>query len=118
MPEVRTIDRATVQARLEAGAVLLEALGPQYYADMHLPGARNMPHDRVDELAPRLVPDKDTEVIVYCSNTACPNSPQAAHRRIELGYTNVSDYEAGKQDWFEAGLPTESGPDPLIGVSA
>jgi len=26
-----------------------------------------------------------------------------------MGYENVSDYEGGKQDWIEAGLPTESG---------
>jgi len=26
-----------------------------------------------------------------------------------LGYANVYDYQEGKQDWIEAGLPTESG---------
>jgi 3-mercaptopyruvate sulfurtransferase SseA len=25
-----------------------------------------------------------------------------------MGYTNVRDYEGGKQDWIDAGLPTES----------
>jgi rhodanese-related sulfurtransferase len=25
-----------------------------------------------------------------------------------LGYTNVKDYAGGKQDWMDAGLPTES----------
>jgi hypothetical protein len=24
-----------------------------------------------------------------------------------IGYTNVRDYSAGKQDWIEAGLPVE-----------
>ena len=24
-----------------------------------------------------------------------------------MGYTDVKDYEGGKQDWVEAGLPTE-----------
>jgi hypothetical protein len=24
-----------------------------------------------------------------------------------MGYTNVRDYSGGKQDWVEAGLPTE-----------
>jgi rhodanese-related sulfurtransferase len=24
-----------------------------------------------------------------------------------MGYTNVRDYEGGKQDWVEVGLPTE-----------
>jgi rhodanese-related sulfurtransferase len=26
-----------------------------------------------------------------------------------MGYEDVKDYEGGKQDWIEAGLPTESG---------
>jgi hypothetical protein len=25
-----------------------------------------------------------------------------------MGYANVKDYAAGKSDWIEAGLPTES----------
>jgi len=27
---------------------------------------------------------------------------------VALGYTNVRDYAAGKQDWMDAGLTTES----------
>jgi rhodanese-related sulfurtransferase len=26
-----------------------------------------------------------------------------------VGYENASDYEGGKQDWIEAGLPVETG---------
>ena len=32
-------------------------------------------------------------------------SPRAAWRLETLGFTNVYDYEAGKADWFAAGLP-------------
>ena len=31
----------------------------------------------------------------------------AARELVALGYTNVKDYKAGKQDWIDAGLPTE-----------
>jgi rhodanese-related sulfurtransferase len=55
------------------------------------------------------LPDKSQEIIVYCSNKACQNSPQVARRLVILGYQNVRDYAAGKQDWMEAGLPMESG---------
>jgi rhodanese-related sulfurtransferase len=30
-----------------------------------------------------------------------------AARLVELGYTRVHDYEEGKADWVEAGLPLE-----------
>ncbi len=34
-------------------------------------------------------------------------SPRAAWRLETLGFTKVYDYEAGKGDWFAAGLPRE-----------
>jgi rhodanese-related sulfurtransferase len=104
------ITRDEVAAKIDAGsAIVVEALPPMYYVEAHLPGAINLPHDRVDELAPRLLTDQDAEIVVYCSNAACQNSTIAATRLTQLGYTSVFDYEAGKQDWIEAGLMTESG---------
>lgn len=114
---VKEIGREEIRAKLERGedVVLVEALGPKYYEDAHLPGAINIPHTEVDALAPRMLPDREAEVIVYCSNRACQNSPQAARRLVALGYENVYDYEEGKQDWIGAGLPTESGPARVAG---
>ncbi len=34
-------------------------------------------------------------------------SPRAACRLVELGFTDVYDYAAGKADWTAAGLPTQ-----------
>jgi rhodanese-related sulfurtransferase len=106
---VTPITREQLQARLEAGddVTLVEALGPMYYDDAHLPGAINVPHDRVDELAPQLLPSLDATIVVYCSNTPCPNSAIASARLVQLGYTDVLEYVEGKQDWIEAGLPVE-----------
>ena len=108
---VRTISREGLKGKLDRGegVVVVGTLGPAYYANAHLPGAINIPHTEVDELSPTLLPDKAAQVVVYCSNRACQNSPQAASRLKDLGYGNVYDYEEGKQDWIEAGLPTESG---------
>ena len=106
---VSPITRAELQAKLEAGddVVVVEALGSMYYDDAHLPGARNLPHDQVDELAATVLPDRDAFVVVYCSNTACQNSVVASRRLVELGYTDVHEYVEGKQDWIDAGLPVE-----------
>ena len=103
-----TITRTEVQALIDAGAVtLVEALPAEYYEQGHLPGAINIPHTEVRELAPTLLPDKDAQIVVYCANEPCPNSGIATHVLRKLGYTNVRDYEAGKADWVEAGLPLE-----------
>jgi rhodanese-related sulfurtransferase len=108
---VKGITREELRAKLDGGdgVVVVETLGPRYYEAVHLPGAINIPHTEVDELAPRLLPDRSARIVVYCSNRACQNSPQAARRLEALGYENVYDYEEGKQDWIEASLPTESG---------
>ena len=106
----QTISREQVQAGLEAGTLtLVDALPESYYAQQHLPGALNLVADDVDTQAPRLLPDKDTALVTYCSNPACANSGQVATKLEKLGYTNVRKYADGIQDWTEAGLPTESG---------
>ena len=110
------ITREQVAAMIDRGGVtVVEALPASYYEDAHLPGAIHLPHDQVDELASRLLPDTQAEIVVYCSNAACQNSTLAAQRLTELGYVNVFDYEAGKQDWTDAGLPTESGRSAAVG---
>ena len=102
------ITRDQLHDALAAGAVTaVETLGPAYYEDAHLPGAINIPHTDVAELAPRLLPDRAAAIVTYCSNTACRNSEVAAAQLRALGYTNVRKYAEGKQDWEEAGLPLE-----------
>jgi len=110
-PTVPRISREDLKGKLDRGEAitLVEALPEMYYRRAHLPGAINIPAERVAELAPRLLPDKDAEIVVYCANLPCPTSKMAAHSLIELGYTNVREYAEGKQDWTEAGYATERG---------
>src|SRR3954454_19159947 len=85
---------------------LVEALGPAYFADAHLPGAINIPPDQVDRLAVRLLPDLTADVVVYCSGT-CENARIVALRLGDLGYQQVAVYGGGKEEWVEHGLPVE-----------
>ncbi|MGH3072419.1 MAG: rhodanese-like domain-containing protein [Gaiellaceae bacterium] len=103
------ITLAALQARIAANPdlVLVEALPAKYYAHSHLPGAINIAHDEVDELAPTLLPDREAEIVVYCADGPCPNSGLAAARLAELGYADVADYSEGKAEWIAAGLPVE-----------
>ena len=105
------ITLAELKSRLASAVppTLLEALPQRYYAQKHLPGARLFPHDQVEQLAPRVVPDKNAEIVVYCASRTCQNSHIAAQRLRALGYTDVAVYAGGKQEWEESGLPLESG---------
>ena len=102
------IDRDTLWRRIQEDAiVVVDALGPISYGAAHLPGAVNIPPERVDDLAARRIPDRDAEIAVYCANPACDASVQVAERLVELGYTQVLHYSGGKEDWRAAGLPLE-----------
>jgi rhodanese-related sulfurtransferase len=102
-----TLDRLRERIDANPELVLVEALPEQYYRHSHLPGAINIPHDAVDELAHVLLPDKDAEIVVYCASGPCKNSGIAANRLVALGYTQVADYHEGKAEWIEAGLRVE-----------
>ncbi|MBE1531266.1 rhodanese-like domain-containing protein [Actinomadura algeriensis] len=103
------ITRDRLAAAIDAGTVtVVDALGGDYYAKQHLPGAVPLVLADVDAQAPALLPDRDAAIVTYCSNPACPNSGQVADRLAALGYTNVRKYREGIEDWAAAGLPTES----------
>jgi rhodanese-related sulfurtransferase len=103
------IARDELKTAIDSGAVtVLDALGGQYYAQKHLPGALELVEAEVEKKASELLPDKSAAIVTYCSNEACPNSGQVADKLISLGYTNVRKYREGIQDWVNAGLPVES----------
>jgi rhodanese-related sulfurtransferase len=106
----REISRSELQAKLASATppVLLEALPEAHYERGHLPGARNLPHDRARALAASVVPDKGAEIVFYCSNRSCQNSHLAAGVFSSLGYGNVRVFAGGKQEWQDAGLPLEA----------
>lgn len=108
MTNTPTISRDELRTLIDAGTItVVEALPAAYFDQGHLPGAINVPHTEVRDLAPTLLPDKDAPIAVYCANLPCPNSGIAAHVLTKLGYTNVREYAEGKDDWVEAGLELE-----------
>jgi len=63
------IGRNELKRKIDRGEplVLVEAQSPMMYEAAHLPGAVNLPPGRVAELAPALLPEKEIEIVVYCS---------------------------------------------------
>ncbi len=103
------ITRDELKAAIDAGAVtVVDALGGDYYAKQHLPGAVPLAPPDVDAQASALLPDRDAPIVTYCTGPACPNSGQVADRLTALGYASVRKYRDGIEDWTSAGLPTVS----------
>ena len=104
------ISREDLKSAIDAGTVLVvDALGGDYFAAQHLPGAVPLVEADVATRAPVLLPDKTAAIVTYCSNAACPNSERVATLLQTAGYLNVRKYREGIQDWIEAGLPVEAG---------
>lgn len=66
---IATITRDELKAKMDRGDlfVLVEALPVEYFRHTHLPHAINLPPDRVAELAPQLLPDKEADIVIYCA---------------------------------------------------
>jgi rhodanese-related sulfurtransferase len=67
---IKTIARDELKAKLDRrdNFLLVETLPQTAYEHVHLPGAINLPPDRVSELAPSLLPDKSADIVVYCAS--------------------------------------------------
>jgi rhodanese-related sulfurtransferase len=104
---VTEIDRDQLKQKLDhpKKTILVEALSPEEFRKVHLPGAINIPADQVRSLAAEMLPNKDVEVIVYCAGPTCHASRDAVIQFAALGYSNVRHYPGGKDDWISAGLP-------------
>lgn len=112
------INRQTLKTRLDRGEHfhLVDALPEEAYQEGHIPGAISMPADTVAERAESYFSSKDEPIVTYCANKNCNASAKAAQQLRRMGYTNVSEYTDGKEDWEKAGLPLERADDMLNGM--
>jgi rhodanese-related sulfurtransferase len=105
-----------LRSKLERGErlVLVDALPPISYAHSHLPGAINVPPERVEpSWLARRIPDREAEIVVYCANEHCESSLETAGALRALGYPNVRHYPGGKDEWRARRLPLERAGKPL-----
>ena len=67
---VKTISRDELKQKLDRkdDFVLLETLPKNSYDHAHIPGAKNLPGEEVKTKAASLIPNKDSDVVVYCAN--------------------------------------------------
>ena len=91
------------QSRHPDHLFVLDVRTPQEYAEGHVPGAVNVPHD---QLAARLaeVP-KDKDVVLYCKSGR--RAGIAADVLAANGYMRLSHLEGDMPAWIEKGRPVE-----------
>jgi len=104
-----------MQARFDSGlSILLDARSPAEYAESHIPGAINIPYDRLAEYMETLTYEAtpDQPVVCYCKGPSCDLSHLLATELRLMGYEDVVVFKAGWEGWTEAGLETVTGMDP------
>ncbi len=116
IPGGRIVSTAALADAMNAGVqlVLIDVLGgtyalPQAYAAGPLasPGHYS---DRTQQQATQWLGqvtrrDRDTPIVIYCSDPMCWLSYNGSLRTIAAGYRNVYWYRGGLQAWQMAGLP-------------
>ena len=75
------------------------------FAAGHLPGAKSLGKGIIERDIESLVPDPDTEIVLYCGGGF--RSALAADNLQKMGYTNVISMDGGFRGWKEAELPIE-----------
>ena len=66
----RTISTKELKSKIDHKKVtVVETLAPERYLEAHIPGALNIPPEKIKELAPQMLPNRDAEIITYCANT-------------------------------------------------
>ena len=65
-----TISTEDLKAKLDRkeSIKVVETLAPERYREAHIPGALNIPPEKIKELAPQLLPNKNAEIITYCTS--------------------------------------------------
>lgn len=108
MPKIRFI---TIEDLLEMKEnnekfKLVEVLAEENYKSGHIPGAINIPLDRINTDTKKILKKNDI-IVVYCGSYHCHASTNAVKALFALGYKKVLDYKAGKAGWTNAGLDLE-----------
>ncbi len=108
--------KATTQKEVEASPYLLERVAsndwllidvrsPEEYADGHIPGAINMPHENINGYLSELEQHKNKPIIIYCRSGR--RAKLAMKVLQEHDFTDVMHLEGDILGWNEAGLALE-----------
>lgn len=103
MPRVREVSVAETQRKMKSGARVFDVREDLEYAAGHAKGAEHLGKGVIERDIEKAVPDKDTEIVLYCGGGF--RSALAADALQKMGYTNVLSMAGGWRAWNEAGAP-------------
>ena len=106
---VREISVTDTQARLakDQNVLLVDVREDDEWRDGHATGAKHLGKGIIERDIELQVPDKDTELILYCGGGY--RSALVADVLQRMGYTNAWSMAGGWKAWKNSGAPTTKG---------
>ncbi len=106
-PGVRTVGELEVIDHIDGGLPLIDTRLESFFRRGSIPGARNIPHERMAEEIRSLDPSLAT--ILFCNGPQCAATPSSIRTLLRAGYPaeSILYYRGGIHDWMTLGLPLE-----------
>lgn len=116
--EERLVDLETFNAyKAEPGTIILDTRSEAAFEWGHIEGAVNLPFsDFTDEKLAKIIPSKDTKILIYCNNNFSDNVNPIMLKRVELALnvpTFINLWGYGYENIYELGSLQESS-DPAV----
>jgi rhodanese-related sulfurtransferase len=91
--------------------IVLDARPEIFHRLGHVPTAFSLPRNDFEagyaKIKAQLERNKDQPLAVYCSDSSCEDSTMVEQALVSLGYTHVSVFRGGWNEWTDEGLPIE-----------
>ncbi|MCF8475468.1 MAG: hypothetical protein K9G60_00425 [Pseudolabrys sp.] len=109
MPNIKSVSPSSLRAMLDDGSelALIDVREELTYSQSHLLWARSVPLSRIELRFARLVPRKDTHIVLVDDNDGL--AQRAADILGRAGYSDLSYLDGGVAGWEKAGLVLFSG---------
>ncbi|MBW2415803.1 MAG: methyltransferase domain-containing protein [Deltaproteobacteria bacterium] len=90
--------------------VVLDVRTPEEFAEGHVPGAINVPHDQIEQRIAELEPYRDREVVLYCRSGR--RAGFAGETLSRAGFANLLHLSGDMSAWHAEGRPEDAGSGP------
>ncbi|MDZ7724956.1 MAG: rhodanese-like domain-containing protein [candidate division KSB1 bacterium] len=96
-----SVSRSDLKQMIQKDACLiLDARLPDAYNDAHIPGAVNIPFERLGMVYDKIQTlPKEKWLITYCDSPECDLGELLADELYNLGYEYVGYYKSGIEEW-------------------
>jgi molybdopterin/thiamine biosynthesis adenylyltransferase/rhodanese-related sulfurtransferase len=104
--QIEEVDPSEVKELLDEGVAIIDVRETEEYSAGHLPGARHVPRSYLESRIEGVVPDRATQVILYCQSG---NRSAYATKTLldDLGYEHVRSMTGGITLWKDRGYEVQ-----------